>query len=70
MKEVQKEKNKKWKGKFYSEAEKAEKLAKKLEQVRIKEKFMWEKLTELNSKFKQIKDHSKEENKKMSATIL
>ena len=31
---------------------------------------MWEKLTELNSKFKQIKDHSKEENKKMSATIL
>ena len=70
MKEIRKEKNKKCKGKFYSEEEKAEKLAKKLEQDKIKEKFMWEKLNELNSKFKQMKDHSKQETKKMSATIL
>ena len=54
MKEIWKEKNKKRKGTFYSEAEKAEKHAKKLEQDKIKEKFMWEKLSELNSKFKQI----------------
>ena len=70
MKEIRKKKNKKRKGKFYSEAEKAEKRAKKLEQDKIKEKFMWEKLSDLNSKFKQIKEHSNEENKKMSATVL
>ena len=70
MKEIRKEKDKKRKGKFYSEAEKAEKRAKKLEQDKIKEKFMWEKLSDLNSKFKQIKEHSNEENKKMSATVL
>ena len=70
MKEIRKEKDKKRKGKFYSEAEKAKKRARKLEQDKIKEKFMWEKLSELNSKFKQIKEHSKEENKKMSATVL
>ena len=70
MKEIRKEKNKKRKGKFYSEEEKAEKRAKKLEQDKIKEKFMWDKLSELNSKFKKMKDHSKEETKKMSATIL
>ena len=69
-KEIRKKKNKKRKGKFYSETEKAEKRAKKLEQDKIKEKFIWEKLSELNSKFKQIKEHSKEENKKMSATVL
>ena len=70
MKEIRKEKNKKRKGKFHSEEEKAEKRSKKLEQDKIKEKFMWEKLSELNSKFKHIKQHSKEEMKKMSATIL
>ena len=70
MKEIRKEKNKKRKGKFYSEEEKAGKRAKKLEQDKIKERFMWEKLSELNSKFKQIKQHTQEENKKMSSTIL
>ena len=70
MKEIRKEKNKKQKGTFYSEAEKAEKHAKKLEQDKVKKKFMWEKLSELNSKFKQIMEHEKDETKKMSATIL
>ena len=70
MKEIQKEKNKKRKGTFYSETEKAEKRAKKLEQDKIKEKFMWEKLSKLTSKFKQIKKHEKDEIKKMSTTIL
>ena len=70
MKEIRKEKNKKCKGKFYSEEGKAKKPTKKLEQDKIKEKFMWEKLSELNSKFTQMKDHSKQETKKMSATIL
>ena len=31
---------------------------------------MWEKLSELNAKFKQIKQFEKQEEKKMSATIL
>ena len=31
---------------------------------------MWEKLNELNAKFKKIKQHSKEEEKKMSVTII
>ena len=70
MKQIRKEKNKKRKGKFYTEEEKAEKRAKKLEQDKIREKVMWDKLNELNSKFKQIKQESKEESKKMSATIL
>ena len=70
MKEIRKEKNEKRKGKFYTEEEKAEKRAKKLEQDKIREKVMWEKLRELNAKFKQIKHHSKEEEKKMSSTIL
>ena len=70
MKEIRKEKNKTQNGTFYSEAEKAEKRAKKLEQDKVKKKFMWEKLSELNSKFKQIMEHEKDETKKMSATIL
>ena len=70
MKKPRKEKNKKRKGTFYSKEGKAEKRAKKLEQDKIKEKFMWEKLNELNSKFKQIKQNEKEETKKISTTIL
>ena len=70
MKEIRKEKNKKQNGTFYSEAEKAEKRAKKLEQDKVKKKFMWEKLSELNSKFKQIMEHEKDETKKMSAALL
>ena len=57
-------------GKFYKEEEKAAKLAKKLEEDKIKKKVMWEKLTELNVKFKKIKQFEKHEEKKMSATIL
>ena len=70
MKEVRREKNWKWKGKFYTEEEKAAKLAKILEEEKIKEKVMREKLTELNAKFKQIKKFEKQEEKKMSVTIL
>ena len=57
-------------GKFYKEEEKAAKLAKKLEENKIKKKVMWEKLTELNAKFKKIKQFEKLEEKNMSATIL
>ena len=70
MKEVRREKNRKWKEKFYTEEEKAAKLAKKLEEDRIKEKVMWEKINELNAKFKQIKQFKKEEEKKILAPIL
>ena len=70
MKQIRKEKSKKRKGKSYTEEEKAEKRAKKLEQDKIREKVMWDKLNELNSKFKQIKQESKEESKKMSVAIL
>ena len=57
-------------GKFYKEEEKAAKLAKKLEENKIKKKVMWEKLTELNAKFKKIKQFKKHEEKNVSATIL
>ena len=66
MKEIHREKNGKQKGKF-TEEEKAAKTAKKLEQNKIKEKVMWEKLNEVNTKFKGIKKHKKEEKKNMSA---
>ena len=66
MKEIHREKNRKRKGKF-TEEEKAAKTAKKLEQNKIKEKVMWGKLNELNTKFKGIKKHKKEEKKNMSA---
>ena len=52
-----------------SDEKKAKKRAKKIELDKIKEKQMWEKLSELNSKFKTIKQSKKQE-KKMSATIL
>ena len=68
MKEICREKNRKRKGKF-TEEEKAAKTAKKIEQNKLKEKAMWEKLNELNTKFKDIKKHEKEE-KKMSALSL
>ena len=66
MKEIHREKNRKRKGKF-TEEEKAAKTTKKLEQNKIKEKVMWGKLNELNTKFKGIKKHKKEEKKNMSA---
>ena len=68
MKEMHREKNRKQKGKF-TEEEKAANTTKKLEQNKLKEKAMWEKLNELNTKFKDIKKHEKEE-KKMSALSL
>ena len=49
--------------------ENAEKKAKKQEDNKLKESEMWDKLNELNSKFKTIKQSRKDE-KKMSATIL
>ena len=44
-------------------------VEKKKEQNKIKEKDMWECLTNLNSKFKDIKN-AKKESKKMSETII
>ena len=69
MKEISREKNRKRKGKF-TEEEKAAKAAKKFEQNKIKEKVMWEKLSELNTKFKDIEKDEKEEKKKMSSLSL
>ena len=45
------------------------KLKIKQEENKMKESEMWDKLSELNSKFKTIKQIKKDE-KKMSATIL
>ena len=63
------EKNRKRNEKF-TEEEKAAKTAKKLEQNKLKEKAMWEKLNELNTKFKNIKEHEKDEKRKMSALTV
>ena len=52
-----------------SQESKAKKLKLKQEEVREKESEMWDKLNDLNSKFKTIKQ-AKKEKKKMSATIL
>ena len=66
-----KEKNRKRRAaKKQTAEEKAAKQAKKLEQDKFKESEMWEKLNELNNKFKTIKQQSKKDEKKMSATIL
>ena len=46
------------------------KLQKKTADNKEKEKQMWEKLGELNKKFKDIKKHERAEDKKMSATIV
>ena len=64
-----KEKSKRHALEKQSDEQKAEKRAKKIELDKIKEKQMWEKLNELNSKLKTIKQSKKQE-KKMSATIL
>lgn len=69
MKEIRHEKIRKQKGKF-SEEEKATKTAKKREQNKTKEKVMWEKLNELNKNCKDLKQHEKEEKKKMSALSI
>ena len=52
-----------------SQKNKAKKLKLKQEEVKEKESQMWEKLNDLNSKFKTI-NKAKKEAKKMSATIL
>ena len=41
----------------------------KLEENKVKESEMWNRLNELNSKFKKINE-SKKESKKMSSTVL
>ena len=46
------------------------KLQKKTVDNKEKEKQMWEKLDELNKKFKDIKKHERAGEKKMSATIV
>ena len=51
------------------EAAKAKKLKIKQEEDKAKEGEMWNRLNELNSQFKTLKQ-SKKETKKMSATIL
>ena len=51
------------------EAAKAKKLKMKKEEDKAKESEMWNRLNDLNSQFKTIKQ-SKKEGKKMSATIL
>ena len=51
------------------EAAKAKKLKIKQEEDKAKEGGMWNRLNELNSQFKTLKQ-SKKETKKMSATIL
>ena len=51
------------------EAAKAKELKIKQEEDKAKESEMWNRLNELNSQFKTLKQ-SKKETKKMSATIL
>ena len=51
------------------EASKAKKLKIKQEEDKAKEGEMWNRLNELNSQFKTLKQ-SKKETKKMSGTIL
>ena len=54
-----KEKNRRRALEKLSDEQKAEKRAKKIELDKIKEKQMWEKLNELNSKFKTIEQSKK-----------
>ena len=69
IKEQQREKNRKRKPQV-SDEERLAKLQKKTADNKEKEKQMWEKLGELNKKFKDIKKHERVEDKKMSATIV
>ena len=69
IKEQQREKNRKRKPQV-SDEERLAKLQKKTADNKEKEKQMWEKLGELNKKFKDIKKHERAEDKKMSATIV
>ena len=69
IKEQQREKNRKRKQQV-SDEERLAKLQKKTAHNKEKEKQMWEKLGELNKKFKDIKKHERAEDKKMSATIV
>ena len=69
IKEQQREKNRKRKQQF-SDEERLVNLQKKTVENKEKEKQMWEKLGELNKKFKNIKKHEEAKDKKMSATIV
>ena len=68
IKEQQRKKNRK--RKHVSDEERLAKLQKKTVDNIEKEKQMWEKLGELNKKFKDIKKHERAGEKKMSATIV
>ena len=46
------------------------KKEKKLDDNKVKERAMWEKLDKLNKKFKDIKKHEKQEEEKMSAPVV
>ena len=46
------------------------KKQKKLDDNKVIERAMWEKLDKLNKKFKDIKKHEKQEEEKMSATVV
>ena len=54
----------------FSDEERLVNLQKKTVENKEKEKQMWEKLGELNKKFKGIKKHERAKDKKMSATIV
>ena len=69
IKEQQREKNRKRKQQV-SEEERLIKLQKKTADNKEKEKQIWEKLGELNKKFKEIKKHECAEDRKVSATIV
>ena len=71
IREQQREKNKKRKRQqVVSDEERIAKLQRKTVENREKEKEMWEKLDKLNKQFKDIKQHERAEEKKMSSTIL
>ena len=62
LKQIRREKNKKRKAML--DEEQSDKKQKKLDDNKVIERAMWEKLDELNKKFKDIKKHEKQEEKK------
>ena len=53
-----------------SDEEQNAKKQKQLDDNKVKERAMWEKLDELNKIFRDIKKHEKQEEKTMSATVV
>ena len=68
LKRILREKNKKRNA--MSNEERNAKKQKKLDDNKMKERAMWEKLDELNKTFNDIKKHEKQEEKEMSATVI